>query len=312
MKTTNGSSIGMHGIFGFLAVALLTLGCGSSPSSQSSLMGPSTSSTFNASSASLSGSNSNPASSLLGDAAGFAVFAASTATNTGFSVVTGDIGLTPGSSVTGFPPGTLTGVLHINDALTARAKLNLQAFYDDLAGRACNTIAPNLNSTLAPGVYCFPSSAQLNTALVLDGRGNPNALFLFQIGSTLTTASNSSVTLINGASASNVYWQVGSSATLGTNTAFQGTIIAYSSITLTTGTSITNGRAMALNGAVTMDSNVITVPVASGGGNGGSGGHGDDDGDDDNDHSDNGNHYGHDKDKGNNGHHYGNDKEGRH
>jgi hypothetical protein len=310
MKTTNGSSIGMHGLFGFLAVAFLTLGCGSTPSSENSLMGPSTGGAFRSSEMSYAGlsgaSNSNPGSTLLGDAAGFAVFAASTATNTGFSVVTGDIGLTPGSSVTGFPPGTLTGVLHINDALTARAKLNLQALYDDLAGRACNTIAPNLNSTLTPGVYCFPSSAQLNTALVLDGRGNRNALFVFQVGSTLTTASNSSVTLINGASAANVYWQVGSSATLGTNTAFQGTIIAYSSITLTTGTSIVTGRAMALNGAVTMDSNVITVPVASGRGNGGSGGHGDDG--DDNDHGDNGNHYGNDKEKSNNGNHYGQDK----
>lgn len=287
MKTTNGSSIGMHGILGFLAVAFLTLGCGSSPSTESSLMGPNTSATLRSSEmsyASLSGGNNNAVSGLLGDAAGFAVFAASTATNTGFSVVNGDIGLTPGSSVTGFPPGTLNGVLHINDALTARAKLDLQAFYEYLAGRPCDTIEPELSSTLSPGVYCFPSSAQLNTALVLDGRGNRNAVFIFQVGSTLTTASNSSVTLINGASADNVYWQIGSSATLGTNTAFQGTIIAYSSITLTTGTSIENGRAMALNGAVTMDSNVITVPVASGRG------------------------HGNDKDKGNNGNHYGNYK----
>jgi hypothetical protein len=295
MKTTNGSSIGIHGILGLLAVAFLTLGCGSSPSTESSLMGPNTSASLRSSEmsyASLSGdkkdksNTNNPGSGLLGDAAGFAVFAASTATNTGFSVVNGDIGLTPGSSVTGLPPGTLNGVLHINDALTAAAKLDLQAFYEYLAARPCDTIGPELSSTLTPGVYCFPSSAQLNTALVLDGRGNRNALFIFQVGSTLTTASNSSVTLINGASADNVYWQIGSSATLGTNTAFQGTLIAYSSITLTTGTSIANGRAMALNGAVTMDSNVITVPVASGRGRGGNG---------NKDHSDNGNHYGNDK-----------------
>lgn len=242
------------------------------------------------------GGGSGVGSALLKGAAGFAVFAASTITNTGPSVVNGDIGLTPGSAVTGFPPGTLTGTLHINDAATTQAKLDLQAAFTDLAGRPCTTVAPDLNSTLTPGVYCFSSSAQLNTALVLNGQGNPNALFIFQIGSTLTTASNSSVTLTNGASAGNVFWQVGSSATLGTNTAFQGTIIAYSSITMTTGTSLTNGRAMALNGAVTLDSNSITNP---GGGNGHGkhhkhhkhhkhGGHdGDDDhGDGDRDHHD--------------------------
>lgn len=219
-----------------------------------------------------SGGGSGAGSALLKGAARFAVFAASTITNTGPSVVNGDIGLTPGSSVTGFPPGTFTGTQHINDAATAQGKLDLQAAYTDLVGRPCTTVAPNLDSTLGPGVNCFSSSAQLNTALVLDGQGNPNALFIFQIGSTLTTASNSTVTLINGASAGNVFWLVGSSATLGTNTAFQGTIIAYSSITMTTGSSLTNGRAMALNGAVTLDSNSITNPGA--GGSGGGNGHG--------------------------------------
>ena len=224
--------------------------------------------------------NSGPGSLLLKGAAGFAVFAASTITNTGPSAINGDIGLNPGSAVTGFPPGTLTGTLHINDAAANQAKLDLQAAYNDLVGRPCTTVAPDLNSTLTPGVYCFSSSAQLNTALVLDGQGNSSALFIFQIGSTLTTASNSSVTLINGASAANVLWQVGSSATLGTNTAFQGTIIANTSITMTTGSSIVNGRAMALNGAVTMDTNRITTPA---GGSGGTGRHGDGDGDDDDD-----------------------------
>ena len=196
----------------------------------------------------------------LGAAAGFGAFAAATLTNTGPSIVNADIGLTPGSSVTGFPPGTLNGTLHINDAVAAQAKLDAQAAYNDLAGRACNTTSPNLNSTLAPGVYCFPSSASLTTALVLDGQGNANAVFVFQIPTTLITATNSSVTLINGASAKNVFWQVGSSATLGTNTAFQGTIIANTSVTMNTGASIVKGRAMALNGAVTLDTNVITTP----------------------------------------------------
>jgi hypothetical protein len=144
--------------------------------------------------------------------------------------------------------------------VAAQAKLDAQAAYNDLAGRPCNTTSPNLNSTLAPGVYCFPSSASLTTALVLDGQGNSNAVFVFQIPTTLITATNSSVTLINGASAKNVFWQVGTSATLGTNTAFQGTIIANTSVTLNTGASIVKGRAMALNGAVTLDTNVITTP----------------------------------------------------
>jgi hypothetical protein len=196
----------------------------------------------------------------LGAAAAFGAFAAATLTNTGPSIVNADIGLDPGSSVTGFPPGIINGTLHISDAVTAQAKLDAQAAYNDLAGRPCNTTSPNLNSTLAPGVYCFPSSASLTTALVLDGQGNSNAVFVFQIPTTLITATNSSVTLINGASAKNVFWQVGTSATLGTNTAFQGTIIANTSVTLNTGASIVKGRAMALNGAVTLDTNVITTP----------------------------------------------------
>ena len=202
---------------------------------------------------------------VLGAAAPFGAFAASTLTNTGPSIVNADLGLTPGTAVTGFisvdgGPGIINGTLHINDAAAMQAKLDAQAAYNDLAGRPCNTTSPNLNSTLAPGVYCFPSSASLTTALVLDGQGNSNAVFVFQIPTTLITATNSSVTLINGASAKNVFWQVGTSATLGTNTAFQGTIIANTSVTMNTGASIVKGRAMALNGAVTLDTNVITTP----------------------------------------------------
>jgi len=196
----------------------------------------------------------------LGAAAGFGAFAAQTLTNTGLSVVNADVGLTPGSSVTGFPPGIINGTLHINDAVAAQAKLDAQAAYNDLAGRPCNTTSPNLNGTLAPGVYCFPSSASLTTTLVLDGQGSANAVFVFQIPTTLITATNSSVQLINGASAKNVFWQVGSSATLGTNTAFQGTIIANTSVTLNTGAKIVKGRAMALLASVTLDTNVITTP----------------------------------------------------
>jgi len=272
----------MRNFLGLLTVVFLAFGCSSSSNSnlERSIPGPTSREAFSAISAGISDQGlsgdkkdkgkkdkgkkdkgkKKTGSQLLKRAAGFAIFAASTITNTGPSVVNGDIGLTTGSSVTGFPPGTLNGTLHINDAAATNAKLDLQAAYNDLAGRPCNTVAPDLNSTLTPGVYCFSSSAQLNTALVLNGQGNPNALFIFQIGSTLTTASNSSVTLTNGASASNVFWQVGSSATLGTNTVFQGTIIAYSSVTLNTGSKITNGRAMALNGGVTLDNNIVTKP----------------------------------------------------
>jgi hypothetical protein len=302
----------MRIVAGLLTVALLSSGCGTNHYSQHSVTGPTVLAASGAvpndpSHSRESDDNQGPGANqagaaILKTAAGFTVFGASTITSTGPSVVNGNMGLTPGSSVTGFPPGTLNGTLHINDAATAQAKLDLQAAYNDLAGRPCNTTAPDLNSTLTPGVYCFSSSAQLNTALVLDGQGNPNALFIFQIGSTLTTASNSSVTLTNGASAANVFWQVGSSATLGTNTAFQGTIIAYASVGLNTGASIVNGRAMALNGAVTLDTNVITAPQGGGGGGGGHGkhhhkhgdhgkhkghgGHGDDGDDDDSGHGD--------------------------
>ena len=197
---------------------------------------------------------------VLGAAAPFGAFAAATLTNTGPSIVNADIGLVPGTSVTGFPPGIINGTLHINDAVANQAKLDAQAAYNDLAGRPCNTTSPNLNGTLAPGVYCFPSAASLTTTLVLDGQGSSDAVFVFQIPTTLITATNSAVTLINNASAKNVFWQVGTSATLGTNTAFQGTIIANTSVTMNTGASIVKGRAMALNGAVTLDTNVITTP----------------------------------------------------
>lgn len=194
-------------------------------------------------------------STILQSAASFAIFAAAGITNTGNSVVNGDIGMTPGTSFVGFPPGTYTGTLHVNDSVATKAKLDWQTAYNDLAGRPCDVVSPSLNGTLSPQVYCFPSSAGLGT-LTLSGSG----LYVFQIGSTLTTATGSSVTLTNGATADKVFWVIGSSATLGTNTAFQGTIIAYSSITLNTGATITNGRVAALNGAVTLDNNIVTKP----------------------------------------------------
>lgn len=196
----------------------------------------------------------------LGTAANFAVLAGSTVTNTGPSFVLGDLGVSPGTAVTGFPPGTVVGTIHAGGAVAAQAQSDTTVAYNNLAGQACNT---NLTGqdlgglTLTPGVYCFNTSAQLTGILTLDAQGNSNAVFVFQIGSTLTTASSSSIVLINNANGCNAFWQVGSSATLGTNTAFQGNILALTSITLNTDASL-NGRVLAINGSVTMDTNNIT------------------------------------------------------
>ena len=214
----------------------------------------------------------------LGTAADFGVLAGSTVTNTGPSVIQGDVGVSPGSAVVGFPPGsTPTGTIHAGDAVAAQAQSDLTIAYNDLMGRPFDVDLTGQDlggKVLIPGVYAFSSSAQLTGLLVLDGQGNSASEFVFQTGSTLTTASNSRVLLINGANGNNVYWAVGSSATLGTNTAFTGNIVALTSITLNTGATITCGRALARNGAVTLDTNSITLCA-----NGGDDGDGDDDDD---------------------------------
>lgn len=203
------------------------------------------------------GASTSSGAADLGTAGSFVVLASSTITNTGATVLIGDLGLSPGTSVTGFPPGTVVGTQHITDAAAAQAKIDAQTAYTDLAGRtgAIDESGTDLGTlTLGPGVYKFTSSAQLTGTLTLDAGGNANAVWIFQIGSTLTTASASVVSIINGGSASNVFWQVGSSATLGTTTDFSGTIIAQASITANTGATV-NGRLMALTGAVTLDTN---------------------------------------------------------
>ncbi len=197
----------------------------------------------------------------LGTAADFAVLAGSAVTNTGATVVSGDLGLWPGtaSSVTGFPPGSITGTLHAGNAVAMQAQSDLTVAYNNAAGQACGTVLTGTDLgglTLAPGVYCFSTSAQLTGTLTLDAQGNPDAVFIFQIGSTLTTASNAAVNMINGGDGCRVYWQVGTSATLGTGTAFAGNILALSSITATTGASA-SGRLLARNGAVTLDTNAV-------------------------------------------------------
>src|ERR1700674_2465699 len=190
----------------------------------------------------------------LGAAQSFAVLAGSTVTNTGSSVITGELGVSPGSAVTGFPPGlVVSGGIHSADAATLAARNDATTVYDNLAGQACTRDMTGQDlggKTLIAGVYCFSSSAQLTGPLTLDAQGNANAVFIFQMGSTLTTASASSVVLINGGSPGNVFWQVGSSATLGTATSFAGNILALTSITVTTGVRVT-GRTLARNGAVT-------------------------------------------------------------
>lgn len=201
----------------------------------------------------------------LGAADSFAVLGSSAVTNTGPTVVTGDLGVSPGSAVTGFPPGSVVaGFIHIADAVAASAQDSANAAYNNLAGQACtqDLTGQDLGGmTLTSGVYCFSSSAQLTGTLTLDAQGNPGAVFIFQIGSTLTTASGSSVEVINSGSLCDVFWQVGSSATLGTTTSFVGNIIALASITLNTGTSV-QGRALALTGAVDLDSNSVTATCA--------------------------------------------------
>lgn len=195
----------------------------------------------------------------LGTAESFAVLGASTVTNTGASVVTGDLGLHPGTSVTGFPPGIVNGTIHVANSVALTAQTSLVAAYTALANAPfdVNLTGQDLGGlTLTPGVYRFDSSAQLTGVLTLNGQANSASVFIFQIGSSLTTASNASVSFINGGSPCNVFWQVGSSATLGTTTSFVGNLLALTSITLNSGTSL-QGRALADNGAVTLDSNIV-------------------------------------------------------
>jgi hypothetical protein len=199
----------------------------------------------------------------LGTAASFAVLAGSTVTNIGPSVVGGDLGVSPGTAITGFPPGIVNGTIHATDAVAAQAQADLTIAYNSAAGRACNVVLTDQDLgglTLTSGVYCFSTSAQLTGTLTLDAQGDPNAVFIFQVGSTLITASGSNVALINGAQACNVFWQVGSSATLGTDSHFVGTILALTSITANTGADV-DGRLLARNGAVTLDDNTVTVPT---------------------------------------------------
>lgn len=199
---------------------------------------------------------------LLGTAQGFSVLGASTITNTGSSTISGSVGLFGGSSITGFPPGLVTqGTIHTTDAVAQQAQIDETTAYQILAAlpSGVNESGTDLGGLiLTPGVYSFSSTATLNGTLTLDFHGLSNILFVFQVGSTLTTGSNSTVQVINGNGTDGIYWQVGSSATLGSSTTFAGNILALASITLVSGAKIECGRAFAQTGAVTMDTNVIS------------------------------------------------------
>jgi hypothetical protein len=206
--------------------------------------------------------STNQATIALAGAANFAVLAGSAVSSTGATTINGDLGLSPGSSVGGFPPGILVGTQHVNDPISNQAKLDLTAAYNDAAGRTCTdivTLSGNIGGlTLTPGLYKSTSSLAISSGdLTFDAKGNSSAIFIIQIASTLTTTSGRKVILSGGALASNIFWQVGTSATFGTTSVFKGTVMAMQSITFNTGATL-DGKSLARIGAVVMAGNTIT------------------------------------------------------
>ncbi len=194
----------------------------------------------------------------------FALLAGSSVTSTGQTVITGDLGLSPGTSVGGFPPGVLNGTLRINDILSVQAKLDLVAAYNNAAARVTTdmvTLSGNIGGlTLTPGLYKSTSTLAISSGdLTFDAKGNADAVFVIQIASALTVTSARKVFLTGSAKASNIFWQVSSSASFGTTSEMKGNILALESITFSTGASL-EGRALARNGAVTLDANTIVTP----------------------------------------------------
>jgi hypothetical protein len=204
----------------------------------------------------------------LATAQPFVVLSGAGVENTGPSVLNGDLGVSPGTSLVGFgAPATVNGAIHNNDGVAAQAQADLTTAYNVAAGQAISPgnelTGQNLGGlTLTPGAYGFSSSAEITGQLTLDAQGDPNAQFVFVIGTTLVTESASSVILTNGASPCNVYWKVGSSATFGSTTAFEGNVLALESISMNNGVTFL-GRALARNGEVTMINDVLTAPQCS-------------------------------------------------
>ena len=197
---------------------------------------------------------------IVGDAIGYSAIATTTITNAGLTNIEGDIGVAPGTSITGFPPGTVTGSIRINDPITVSARDTIIQTYNLFNNCPCETNLSNMpldGVILPPGVYCFDSSAAISGTLTLDGMGNPNSMFIFKVGSTLTTDTLSNILLINAATPCNVYWLIGSSATLGTFSDFSGNILSQVSITSNSGASV-NGNLYALGGAITFDTTTVT------------------------------------------------------
>lgn len=200
----------------------------------------------------------------LGTAASFAVLAGTAVTNTGDTTLTGDLGVSPGTAISGFPPGTRSGTTHTNDGVAQQAQDDLTTAYNDVAGRTPVTtiateLAPESGQTLLPGAYDSATGTfEITKTLTLDAQGNASAIFIFKMASTLITGTDSAVLLLNGAQACNVYWQVGSSATLGTRSAMVGNILALTSIGMDNNATL-DGRALARNGAVTLDDNTVAI-----------------------------------------------------
>jgi hypothetical protein len=195
----------------------------------------------------------------------FAVLGGSAVTNTGSTLIGGNLGVSPLTAITGFPPGLVNGTIHSADTFAGQAQSDLTTAFNTAAGLPCGTNLTGTNLgglTLTPGVYCFATTAQLTGILTLNALGNANAEFIFQIGSALTTASGSSVVLINQAQASNVYWETGTSATFGSTTMFIGNVLSLASISFDIGVSL-QGRALAINGAVTLIGDNIFITGVS-------------------------------------------------
>ncbi|MBF4618192.1 DUF3494 domain-containing protein [Clavibacter sp. VKM Ac-2873] len=209
----------------------------------------------------------------LGTAATYSVLAGQGVTNTGPTTLSADLGTSPSAAVTGFPPGVVGGATHAADAAAGQAQSDLTTAYDDAAGRPTTAAVPAdlVGSTLTPGVYTAAGPLGLTGTVTLDAQGDPSAVFVIQAPSSLTTGSGSRVSLVNGAQACNVFWQVSSSASLGTNSGFAGTILALTSVSVGTGATV-DGRALARNGSVTLDDDAFisstcgttTSPIGSG------------------------------------------------